>query len=209
MKLAIFGSTGKVGRQVMAQAAEKGHDVTAHARSPEKLEHLHANVVVAKGDVLDYDSVLKTVQGQDAVVCALGMPLLNKDGLRTNGTRNIIRAMEDTGAKRLICLSGLGAGDSFQKLPLFYRYFVFPVILRHVFADHETQEALVRNSRLDWTIARPGNFRDGDLTGTYQHGFSDIDKSLKLKISYADVADFMLKQLGDDTYLHQAPGLSY
>ncbi|MEW5957587.1 MAG: NAD(P)H-binding protein, partial [Chloroflexota bacterium] len=64
-------------------------------------------------------------------------------------------------------------------------------------------------SRLDWTIVRPAAFTNGARTSVYRHGFSATDKRLKLKISRADVADFMLKQLTDDTYLHQTPGLSY
>ena len=64
-------------------------------------------------------------------------------------------------------------------------------------------------SRLDWTIVRPGAFTDGERTGQYRHGFPGTDNTTKLKISRADVADFMLKQLVDDTYLHKTPGLSY
>jgi len=209
MKVVIFGSTGKVGQHVVAQALAQGHDVTAHTRSPEKLKFTHARLKVAKGDVLDPASVESAIQGQDAVVCTLGMPLMNKDGLRTKGTKNIIRAMEKDGVKRLVCLSGLGAGDSFDTLPLHYRYFVIPVVLRHVYADHSTQEDLVRHSRLDWTIARPANLTKGKHTSVYKHGPSAIDTPLKLKISLDDVADFMVKQLSDNTYLHQAPGLSY
>ena len=86
---------------------------------------------------------------------------------------------------------------------------MFRGLLRQTYADHVGQEDYVRQSRLDWTIVRPGAFRDGKRTGKYRHGFSGTDKTTKLKISRADVADFMLKQLTDDTYLHKTPGLSY
>ena len=209
MKLAIFGSTGNVGQHVVAQALAQGHDVTAHTRNPEKFKITHPRLKIIKGDVLDPASVDSATQGQDAVVCTLGMPLMNKEGLRTKGTKNIINAMEKAGVKRFVCLSGLGAGDSLYVLPLHYRYFVIPVVLRRAYADHTTQEALIRNSQLDWTIARPANFTKGKHTSAYKHGLSTIDRSLKLKISYDDVADFMVKQLSDNTYLHQSPGLSY
>ncbi|OUR77062.1 epimerase [Alphaproteobacteria bacterium 46_93_T64] len=210
MKLAIFGSTGKVGLQLVKQAIALGHQVTAHTRHPEKLTQIdQENLRIEKGDVLDIVSVQNAIRRQDVIICALGMPLMNKDGLRTKGTKNIIEAMESTGVKRLVCLSGLGTGESFSTLPFHYRHLIFPFVLKHVLADHETQEIRVKESDLDWTIARPANFAKGSHTGAYQHGFSRVDQSLKLKISPADVADFMLKQVSDNTYLHQTPALSY
>jgi uncharacterized protein YbjT (DUF2867 family) len=86
---------------------------------------------------------------------------------------------------------------------------MFGLLLREAFADHEQQEAHVVGSGLDWTIVRPAAFTDGGRTGAYRHGFSPAEKGLRLKISRADVADFMLDQLKNDTYLRKAPGLSY
>ncbi len=209
MKLTVFGSTGSVVKQVVKQALLLGHEVTAHTRHPEKLISSHKNLKVIRGDVLDPVSVEEATQGQDVVLCTLGMPIRNKDGLRSRGTANIIQAMEKTGVKRFVCLSGLGAGDSFDILPFHYRYLIFPFLLRRVFADHENQERHVRKSMLDWILVRPGNFVEGGPTGEYRHGFKAIDKSFKIKISHGDVADFMLKQLQNNNYLRQSPGLSY
>jgi Putative NADH-flavin reductase len=86
---------------------------------------------------------------------------------------------------------------------------MFGIFLRAAYADHVSQENYVKQSRLDWIIVRPGAFTDGKRTGEYRHGFPGTDKTTKLKISRADVADFMLKQLTDDTYLHKTPGVSY
>ncbi len=209
MKLTIFGSTGAVGHHLVKQALDGGHEVAAFTRDREKLPQSHPNLHVQQGDVLDADAVKDAVQGRDAVLCALGMPLRNKEKLRARGTRTIIRAMEETGVKRLVCLSGLGAGDSRDLLPFHYKVLIFPLILRHVFADHEEQEGHVRNSSLDWVLVRPGNFSKGGHTGAYRHGFTAADKPSALKISHADVADFMLKQLSDDTYLRRPASLSY
>ena len=209
MKLAIFGATGKIGRHLVDQALTQWHQVTAFTRSPDKLDHPDENLTLFEGDVLESTSVKHAVQGQDGVLCALGMPLMNSQGLRTRGTKNIIRAMEETGVKRLICLSGLGAGDSQQLLPFHYRHFLAPLIMCHLYADHEGQESHVRNSPLDWVIVRPASFVKGPRTGVYQHGFTAADPSLKFKISHADVAEFMVKQLADDRYLRQSPSLSY
>lgn len=219
MKLTIFGSTGGIGRQIVAQALEQGHRVTAFTRSPDKLgrphenlpqENLpHENLEVVKGDVLDPASVERAIRGADAVLCALGMPLMNKENLRAIGTKNIVRAMVASSVGRLVCLSALGAGDSRGILPFHYRNLIVPLLMRRLFADHEIQESSVKKSPLDWVIVRPGNFAKGRRTGAYRHGFSAADRAPKLRISRADVADFMLKQLADDTYLHKTPSLSY
>ncbi len=209
MKLAIFGATGKIGRQVVSQALASGHEVTAHVRRSGKLDQDHPALRIVEGDVCDQDSVLAAIRGQDAVLCTLGKPLMNREGLRATGTRAIVEAMAAAKVGRIVCLSGLGAGDSRDLLPFHYRYIVFPLLMRHVYADHEAQEACLRSTKLDWTIVRPGNFAKGRHTGSYWHGQTRPDRRLKLKISHQDVADFMLKQLDDSTYLHQSPSLSY
>lgn len=209
MKLVIFGATGTVGRQVVQQALEQGHTVTAFARNLTKLNIQHPQLSFAQGDVMDASAVEHAILGKDAVVCVLGAGKKLKSTIRSEGTQQIIEAMEKVGMRRLICLSTLGAGDSWSNLDFYWKYVMFGFILRQVFADHQRQEALVRNSNLDWTIVRPGALTDGPLTGSYRHSFSSSDRTISLQISRADVADFILKQLSDQSSLYQAPSLSY
>lgn len=209
MKLIVFGATGSVGRHVVAQALSQGHEVTAFARTPEAFEIDGAGPTptLAKGDALDPEAVEGGVAGHDAVICALGAG--RSGGVRSIGTRNIIRAMENTGVKRLVCQSTLGVGDSEGNLNFFWKHVMFGWFLKEAFADHVEQEAYVRESDLDWVIVRPAAFTDGPVTGEYKHGFASTDEGLTLKISRADVAHFILGQLEDDTYLRRTPGLSY
>ena len=209
MKFIIFGSTGGTGRQIVTQALEQGHDVTAFARSPEKLDRKHEKLQTIKGNVLDFDSVKHAIQGQDVVLCTLGLPPNDKSNLRANGTKNIIRAMEKTGIKRFICQSSAGVGDSKDTLPFLMKYLIVPLMLRHAFADHEIQENYIKESQLDWIIVRPAALNDGEHTGSYQHSYSADNKTVTNKISRADTADFMLKQLEDNSYLHKRPCISY
>jgi putative NADH-flavin reductase len=209
MKLVIFGATGTVGRQVVQQALEQGHTVTAFARNLTKLDIQHPQLSFAQGNVMDASAVEQAIQGKDAVVCVLGAGKKLKSTIRSEGTQQIIQAMERVGMRRLICLSTLGAGDSWSNLDFYWKYVMFGFILRQVFADHERQENLVRNSNLDWTIVRPGALTDGPLTGRYRHGFPSTDRNITLQISRADVADFILKQLSDQSSLYKAPSLSY
>ena len=209
MKLIIFGSTGGTGRQIVAQALEQGHDVTAFARSPEKLDQKHEKLRVVQGNVLDFASVERAIQGQDVVLCALGMSMKDKTMLRANGTKNIIRTMEKTGVKRFICQSSAGVGDSSDMLPFLMKYLIVPFMLRRAFADHEIQENYIKESQLDWIVVRPAALTDGEHTGSYQHGYTADNKTVTNKISRADTADFMLKQLADNSYLHKMPCISY
>jgi len=208
MKLLIFGATGGIGRQLLEQALEQGHTVTAFARNPAKLDIKHDKLTAVQGDVMDFASVERAMQGQEAVLAALGSPPWKNTSVRSEGTRHIVRAMEQVGLRRLVSLSTLGAGDSWQILPLKYKI-LFSTILRKALTAHEDQEDCIKQSQLDWTIVRPGEFIDGDRTGQYQHGFPATDKTITAKISRADVADFMLKQLADETYVRKTPGVSY
>ncbi|WP_321493901.1 SDR family oxidoreductase [uncultured Desulfobacter sp.] len=209
MKLIIFGATGATGCQVVTQALGQEHHVTAFARNPQKLKIAHENLQVIQGNVLDYSAVEQAVTGQEVVLCTLGLPdIRNKSQLRANGTKNIIRAMKNTGVRRFLCQSSHGVGDTQTTLPFFMKYIMAPFVLRRVFEDHELQEKLVKETQLDWIIVRPTNLTDGDKTAKYQQGTID-NKTARFKISRADVADFMLKQLVDNLYLHKTPSISY
>jgi putative NADH-flavin reductase len=209
MRIIVFGSTGGTGRELLRQSLERGHIVTAFARNPDRIEATgHANLRVIGGDVLNSSAVESAVSGQEAVLITIGAGA-RRTTVREDGTRIIVAAMEKAGVKRLLCLSSLGVGDSRSNLPFFTRYIVVGVFLRHAFADHERQEAVIKQSSLDWTIARPPHLTVGPRTGTYRHGFPTTGKQRNAKLSRADVADFMVKQLTDDTYFHQTPGISY
>lgn len=212
MKVIVFGATGGTGRQLVQQALEQGHEVTAFLRSPEKLGLSHANLRLAKGDALDAAAVERAMPGHDAVLCALGAPALKTGTIRSAGTRNIVAAMEKAGVRRLVCQTSLGYGDSkavLKRTSFVFRFIIAPFLLRGVFADHARQEDCIKASSLEWVIARPGNLTDAGRSGRYRHGFAADDPTITAEISRADVADFMLRQLADNAYLRKTPGLSY
>ncbi|TMM53327.1 SDR family oxidoreductase [Maribacter algarum] len=210
MKVVVFGATGTIGKHLIFQSLEQGHKVTAFCRNESKLEDFQSpNLKIANGDVFNPLDVTSAVQGQDVVIIALGSGRSRKSVVRSEGTKHIIAAMKANGVQRLICQSTLGTYESNENLNFFWKYIMFGWYLKQIFQDHELQEKYVQESGLTWTIVRPGAFTDGEKTGNYIHGFSPKDKSLKLKISRADVADFILKQLNSLNYLHKTPGLSY
>lgn len=208
MKLIIFGATGNTGRQIVEQALNEGHHVTAFARNPAKLFIKHSNLEIVRGDIMNVHAVETAVHGHEAVLSAIGDGE-KRSTLRTDGTRNIMRAMEKKGVRRLISISTIGVRDTKTMLPAFYKYLLVPFLLKHAFADHAKQEEYIEQSELDWIIVRPAALTNGPRTGIYQHGFSTSQRGLKLKISRADVAAFMLKQISDRKYIHKMPGISY
>jgi uncharacterized protein YbjT (DUF2867 family) len=208
MKLIVFGSTGGTGRELIRQGLERGHEVTAFVRDPAALDRRDGLDSVA-GDALDAAAVARAIDGHDAVVCALGKPATSPGRLRSEGTRNIVAAMERSGPSRLICMSTIGIGETASQLSPLYRYLLVPTLLRRTFAEHARQEAVVRGSGLDWTIVRAGVLTDDEPADRFRHGFPPSDHSPKMKIARGDVARFMLGQLEDRSYVRAAPSVSY
>jgi putative NADH-flavin reductase len=209
MKLVIFGATGTVGKSGGSASFRTG--TYRHRLCPQfdQARYSTSSTQLRPRRCDGCRSSRTAIQGKDAVVCVLGAGKKLKSTIRSEGTQQIIQAMQRSGVRRLICLSTLGAGESWSNLNFYWKYVMFGFILRQVFADHQRQEALVKNSNLDWTIVRPGALTDGPHTGQYRHSFPSSDRNITLQISRADVADFILKQLSDQSSLYQSPSLSY
>ena len=209
LNIAIFGSTGGTGRELVGQALERGHDVRALARSPLKLSLLMDYVTVIRGDVLtDHDRIEKTVQQTEAVLVALGTDLIRRDDpVESEGTRNIISAMKSQGVKRLIVESAFGVGESrdYMRPPALK---MMETILGPILEDKERQESLVRASGLDYVIVRPPTLSKGQLTGVYKIG-EKLEPRMISRISRADVAHFMLNQLDHPRNLGRAVTIAY
>lgn len=209
-RVLIVGATGGTGRQLVAQALERGHEVTALVRNPSALGVEHPRLRVLHGDVLDYASVEAAMQGQEAVISALGHKrLFQPTRILSEGTRNLLRAMETKGVRRFVCETALGIGDSSGRMGLYYTFFVIPVILPFYFWDKARQERIIAQSAVSWVIVRPGVLTNGARRGHYRHGLNVGSYIRTVRISRADVADFMLNQLTDNTYLRAAPGICW
>jgi len=193
MKLTIFGATGATGTSLVQQALTAGHDVTAVVRDPARLAiPARHRLRAVTADVLDAAAISPAVDGADAVISAVG-PGTGASTLRQNSTRSIIQAMQKTGTRRLLIVSGSIVADEGDSP--FMRYLLKPLVrrtfLRHVCADMRGAEDEIHASNLDWTIMRPPSLTGKAARGTYRtatdrnlpHGFS---------ISRADLAACML-----------------
>ncbi len=202
MKVVIFGSTGKTGVELVKQALEQGHSVTAFVRDPARLAVENDNLTIVTGDVFNPSSVVKAIEGQDAVICALGAGSdLKKTTVRTTGTINIINSMQKNNIKRLIVVTAMGVGESWNTLSFFNKFF-FATLLRSSRDDHETQEAAVKESGLDWTIVRPSGLTETPRTGIYDVGENIL--ATTSKIARADVADLIIKEVEENALIGKA-----
>lgn len=155
-KILILGATGPTGRYVVSQALARGYDVTVLVRSPGKAADLKGAKFVV-GDARDEKALRQAVKGRDAVIIALGTPAspFKEVTLLSAATRALVRLMKAEQVSRLITITGIGAGDSKGHGGLLFDNVIFPLLLRHVYADKNRQEAIIRESGLDWTVGRP------------------------------------------------------
>ena len=207
MKVVVFGASGKTGREIVEQAWNRGHSVTAFVRDPSKMTLENETMSdedrlrIVSGDVFDFSNVKQAVKGQEAVICSLGSNSLAKTTVRGEGTANIVKAMEEENVDRLIVVSAMGTGDSWSALS-FTNKLIYATLLRSSRRDHEAQEAVVKRSSLNWTILQPSGLIDGPMTGNYAIGESIQGESSK--IARADVAHAILKELDEDTFQRKA-----
>lgn len=200
MKLVVFGPTGGTGRAAAELAAARGDQVTVFARRPERLR-VRGEVRVVEGDAFDAAAVARAIEGQDAVVSALGgRPWRHRD-VCSEGARHILDGMRAHGVERLVIVSAIGVGDSRDALGALTRGLVLP-LLRRSLADKARMEEIVRASGVAWTIVRPSLLTRGAPRGRWRVAGGAIPGGF---ITRADLAAFCLVQLGTDEYLHQSP----
>src|SRR5262245_17114154 len=140
-RILIIGATGRTGRQLVAQALERGYAVTAFARDPSSIELRHPRLSIAQANVLDAASVEAAMRGHHAVVSALGHKrYFSLSRIHAEGTRHILESMQRHGVRRFVCLTSLGLGDSAGRLGMPYNLLVIPLLLPIYFWDKACQE---------------------------------------------------------------------
>jgi putative NADH-flavin reductase len=208
MKLFVLGATGPTGLQIVQQALARGHEVTAFVRDPAKLPFIDKKLKVVTGFLPgDSRALAEALRGHDAVISSLGLHnALKSNGLIEGSMRVLVPAMERQGVRRLIIVSANGVGSTRQHAPLLPRV-MYRLLLTDIFADKKAGEDIVRASSLDWTVAYPTRLTDGPRTGSYRAA-GGLELKGFPKISRADVADFVLRQLKDRAFLKKGAVIS-
>lgn len=155
-RILVLGATGGTGRLIVREAVARGYDVTVLVRSAEKARDLEG-VKLIVGDARDEKALRQALKGRDAVISALGTPVspFREVTLLSSATRALVSAMKAEHVSRLVSITGIGAGDSVGHGGFVFDNLIFPLLLRKVYADKNRQEAIVRDSGLDWVLVRP------------------------------------------------------
>jgi uncharacterized protein YbjT (DUF2867 family) len=212
MKIAILGAGGFIGQFVLHEVVRRQHHAVILVRDTSRAPDPTPWLDVVQGDALDRHAIARTIEGCDAVIQCLGV------GGKGNGkpttfisdaTRIIVEEMQRQGIKRLIALSNVGAGNSMKFLPVLFRRFILPYFMKWlqvIIDDKNRMEPIIMESGLDWTIVRCPNVVDKPALGFF---VTSLDgKGLKLSITRADLAEFIVYQLYADSYIRQAPCIS-
>lgn len=208
MKVAVVGSTGHTGAQVVIQALARGHRVTAVARHPTTTAGQDPALVSLAGDALDPNSLVRVLADADAILSALGIgSSRNPTVLYSQGTANILRAMQVHSIRKLAVISAAPAGPRSEQ-PFLERRIVMPVLERifgATYEDMRRMETELASSELDWVALRAPRLLDKPGTGSYRLG---VDRPVpKAKsITYPDLAAALLDCLDrKDLYRRAIP----
>lgn len=202
MRLVVLGAAGGTGRQVVAQALTAGHEVTAVARNEAALAGFRSNCTVVAADVLRIDTLRAAIEGADAIVYAVAPPNRSTTVVYSDGIRNVLDTMRDTGVKRIVTITSARI-DLPEQAPLVRRMWVRYVtekVLRNIYLDQLRMEDELRHSDMTWTMIRSSKLADGPATGTYRtsaEGFLRQERPVRR----ADLADYLVKHIEDaDTH---------
>lgn len=209
MKITVIGASRGIGRKVVDYALSRGHEVRAVARSAGSMEVADGAFEPIAGDATDPAVLARAVEGADAVILTLGAPrdlrVLKPTTLFSSTAQALLPVMEAAGIRRLLVVTGFGAGDSYDKLSTPEKI-AFKLFLGRAYADKAVQEELIRGSALDWTIARPGILNDNAMSRKYQV-LVEPETWRQGVISRADVAHFLVHAAEDGTYVGKTPAL--
>jgi putative NADH-flavin reductase len=204
-RIAVLGATGRTGKEILSQALAQGLEVSSLARDPEKLGDFQKKTRVVQGDAADPLAVERVVEGSVAVLSALGLVHGSPKGLMTTSSANMVSAMKNQGVRRLVILTNTGIADPSDRPPVTQR--VLRLILRRMndplWYDSIEAARVVAESGLDWTLVRAPILTDGPRTGRYRVGA--LASWVPLRVSRADVAEFMLSCATEGGFIQEKP----
>jgi len=206
IKLVVLGATGGTGLEIVRQAIEHGHSVTAFVRSPERLKLFRDRITVKQGDLLNSAELERVIQGHDAVLSGFGprVPVSKADAnLLQQFAVALTSAMLHAEVRRVVVES---VAFLFKDSVLPPAYLLGRLLFPRTVADASAMEQVFRESALDWTMVRPPELTDKPYTGKYRVREGHLPR-FGFKISRADVADFMIKVADDQSSIRKVIGI--
>ncbi len=204
-RIAVFGASGRTGRELVAQALTRGYAVRALVREGRSLAERRGAVQVIVGSPLWADDVAATVERADAVVVLLGAREPSRDVFCAQATERIVEAMQEHGVGRLLCVTGAMVGEASG-----HRSFALERMARaarkrmpDVMADRARQEEVVRASGLEWTLVKPPRLADGARTRSFRAA-TDLVVGVLSSVRRSDLAAFLLDEIVAPRFVAQA-----
>nr|CBH32108.1 putative NAD-dependent epimerase/dehydratase [Streptomyces albaduncus] len=210
MRLTVFGATGGIGQEIVRQALDAGHHVTAVVRNPAGLTVTGTQLEVFRADLTDPEAVRPAVAGRDAVLSGLGARSRKDAGVATRLTRTVLRAMEAEGTRRLLVVSAAPVGPGAEGDGPLDRALrgIVSAVLKDIYADLREMEAELTRSATDWTAVRPPRLQNKPVSGRYRTVVGGTPPRGRL-IGRADVAHAMLAMTDDLGTVKQGVGIAY
>jgi putative NADH-flavin reductase len=202
-KIVVVGASRGIGAAVVAEALSRGHEVAALARrQPAKVP---PKVTWLTGDARDGQLLDLALKDADAVVMSIGMGFTRKPvHLFSDATEALIASMARNAVRRLVAVTGIGAGDTRGYGGFIYDRIILPKLMATIYRDKENQEDLIRATDLEWTIVRPGFLTNRKKTGRVQAMIHRVNYR-RGTISRADVADFIMNAIEQGKFVRQSP----
>ncbi|MDX3928913.1 MAG: NAD(P)H-binding protein [Shinella sp.] len=208
LRLFVLGASGGVGSRLLEQAVKRGHQITAQTRSQGKLAETSSLRVIV-GAPTDEAFLKQHLAGHDAVILCTGVDSIGKTTLFSDTTKAVVAAMQDDGIKRLVAITGIGAGDTRGHGGWFYNWVVYPLFTRNRYTDKDRQETIIERSGLDWTIVRPAPFTSKAGAGPWRV-CTEIPRDLQLRsITRDEVAAFILDTLESGGFIREKPFIGH
>ena len=210
-RVLVMGGSSGIGLETVKALLDRDHDVIAFSRGAKNLRLDHARLVRISGDATNTAEVRNAVHDADVVIQALGVPvslklLTGPIDLFSSATRTLIPIMEEMDIKRLIAVTGFGAGNSNEAINCIQRI-PFNFIFGHAYRDKSAQETLIKESTLNWTIVRPGVLTNQSLGRSYKVRLKRSEWRNGI-ISRAAVADYIAAAVDDDATIGEEPVLA-
>jgi putative NADH-flavin reductase len=211
-RILIIGASRGIGRETVTRGLAVGHTVRAMSRSGADVAPGNPALETVAGDATDAAVIRDVLRDVDAVIQTLGIRItpqtwLGPVSLFSKATEVLVDAMEAQGPRRLLAVTGIGSGDSREALSTLENV-AKDLAMGPIYRDKSLQETMIRNSGLDWTIVRPTFLTGGARTGRYRV-LAEPGTWRNGLISRADVADFLIREVESETYVHRAPILAY
>lgn len=214
MNIILFGATGQTGREVLKQALERGHRITAVVRDPSKIDVNHERLTVKTGDARNAQLVAAIILGHEAVINTMGPggPDVSDQFLDilTEGTRNLVESMRVAGIQRIVSMGSAGTLQATTEL-LIRDMPNFPVMARNISGAHLQAWKTLEASGLEWTLlCPPARVEPGSRTGQYRvRDDSMLDGGPMLKITHGDMADFLLNEMEQGKHIGRRVNIAY